>query len=490
MFTLKQKHRANTATQRPLQLYNTLTRTQESFTPLKPGVVRMYNCGPTVYNYAHIGNLRSFVFADVLKRTLQYNGYRVRQVINMTDVGHLSGENAGNADAGEDKMTKALDRDGLAHTLENMQAVGQRYADAFQADLTALGVDVRGTQFPHASAYVEAQIAMIQTLEEKGYTYTTDDGVYFDTSRFPNYGKLGNLDPDAQQAGARINTNDQKRQQTDFALWKRSNTIGWDSPFGCGFPGWHIECSAMIMELLGKRIDIHTGGEDLAGVHHNNEIAQTESVTGKPLANYWLHSAFVSIESQKIAKSVGNTVFLYHLTERGYAPLAYRYWLLTAHYRTPVNFTWDALDAAQTAHRRLLRTFVEDLPASGGTADTQYVQALTAAVHDDLNTPQAIALVWELLKDDQVSSADTRATLLHFDRVLGLGLADARTQLQRESRKLDVADVEGSVQELVRRREAARQDRDFTTADALRDQIQAHGYDVVDTANGPTLQRR
>lgn len=468
----------------PLCLCNTLTGNTDVFTPLRGKEVRMYNCGPTVYDRVHIGNLRSYVFADILKRVLAYNGYTVRQVINMTDVGHLTSD----ADTGEDKMTLALEREGLAATLENMRSIGERYTEAFKADIEELGVDIQNIQFPRASDFIEIQVALITSLVEKGYAYTTSDGVYFDTKRFPEYGKLGEQNIEEDGEHSRIGENAEKRHAADFALWKFNSDIGWESPWGRGFPGWHIECSAMAYELLGKQIDIHTGGMDHIAVHHNNEIAQTESITGKPFARYWLHNAFLTVENQKIAKSVGNTIYLYHLKEHGYSSFAFRYWLLTGHYRSQMNFTWDALNAAQTAHRRLLRHFVDELNETGGMTDQAYEARFHEYINDDLDTPKAVALTWDLIKDESVSPRDKRATLLVFDRVLGLGFSEAKRRLAEESRTISITDTSEEVQALLNRREEARKQNDFETADAIREKIREHGFEVTDTPDGPTLR--
>lgn len=491
MFGRLQRQRSSApAAHPPLYVHNTRTGTREEFTPLRAGEVRMYNCGPTVYDYAHIGNLRSFVFADTLKRVFKHNGYRVRQVINITDVGHLTGENAGDADTGEDKMMQALAREGLTPSIEHMQQVGTKYADAFFADLDALNADTQGTRFPRASEHIEGQIALIQTLTEKGYTYTTSDGIYFDTARFPAYGTLGNIDTDQLRAGARVAENTEKRQPADFALWKFNTAFGWDSPWGQGFPGWHIECSAMVYELLGAHIDVHTGGVDHIATHHNNEIAQSESAFGAPLARFWLHNEFITVEGQKISKSLGNTITLRHIGERGYSPLAFRYWLLSAHYTTPTNFTWDALGAAHTALIRLHRHFVEHLGTRTGTPDASYMQRLTEAVNDDVDTPKALALLWELEKDNTLATPVKRATFCAFDAVLGLGFRYAHTRLTNETTRIAVSDIPDVINEKVAARERAREQKDFERADTLRAEIQEAGFDITDTEDGPALTRR
>jgi len=473
----------------PLYFYNTLTRTKEAFEPVHKDYVRMYNCGPTVYDHAHIGNLRSYVFADLIRRTLLLNGYKVMQVVNITDVGHLTSD----ADEGDDKMTLALKREGKPLTLEAMKEIADTYTTAFLEDLAALNIKAPSA-LPRASEHIAADIALIETLMQKEYAYRTPDGVYFDTARFKGYGKLGGIDRDAQHAGARIAANESKRHPADFALWKHNEKLGWESPWGRGFPGWHIECSAMAMEYLGKELDIHTGGIDHIGTHHNNEIAQSEAATGKPFARFWLHNAHILVEGAKFSKSLGNAIKLHQLKEHGFSPLAYRYWLLTGHYRTPMNFSFTALESAQTALRRLQLYFVEHFSSvRAGNVEPSYDERFLRAVNDDLDTPKALALVWELVKDDGVSAADKRATFLHADRVLGVGLIELaksgskRTQLDVDSQ--DLAKLPEKARALIEEREEARAAKDWPRADALRDELFKHGYAVEDTCDGPRVTR-
>lgn len=390
----------------------------------------MYNCGPTVYGIQHIGNLSMFVFTDILKRTLEYHNFKVKQVINFTDFGHLTSD----ADEGEDKMGRGLKNEGLTFTLENMNLLGRKYSQIFLEDLAKLNINTSEITFPYASEYVIDQIELIKILEEKGFTYNADDGVYFDISKFPGYGKLGGLSESGSQA--RVSQNTQKRNSRDFALWKFNADLGWNSPWGQGFPGWHIECSAMIIKILGEQIDIHTGGIEHIPVHHNNEIAQSEAATGKaPFVKYWLHRAHLQISGEKIAKSEGNVIYLADIIEKGFSPLAFRYFLLLSHYRTPTNFSWKALEAAQNAHNKL-KKFVSDLPAGkaglpagglprpsgGGIVDENYKEKFKVKLENDLNTPQALAVVWGLVKDKNISPENKLATLIDFDKVLGLGL--------------------------------------------------------------------
>ncbi|HWO07244.1 MAG TPA: cysteine--tRNA ligase [Candidatus Paceibacterota bacterium] len=471
----------------PIVFHNSLSGTREPFTPHSPERVTMYNCGPTAYDVAHIGNLRSYVFADTVRRTLLTAGYHVHQVINITDFGHLSSD----GDYGDDKMTKALKREGKELTLKNMRLLAEKYTEIFISDLSRLNVDTAAIQFPRASDYIAAQISIIQMLEEKGFAYRGDDGMYFDTGRFPAYGKLGNINLEGLKEGARVAATSAKRNPTDFLLWKLDAKMGWDSPWGKGFPGWHIECSAMIRETLGWQIDIHTGGIDLMPTHHNNEIAQSESASGKkPFTRYWLHHEFLNIKDEKISKSVGNIINLSTVLERGYHPLSLRYLYLTAHYRSPMNFTWEALDAAQTAFLKL-RKFVDEVAALG-SLPSPYVQRFAAKISDDLDTPGALSVMWNMLGDKDVSRENARAGLIEFDKVLGLNLAQADEHAKDLYRKefgvpVGIHDVPERIQDLLTQREAARMEKRWGDADDLRQKIESAGYAVEDTQDGPRL---
>jgi cysteinyl-tRNA synthetase len=475
----------------PISLYNSLSKQKEVFV-LPPGVreVRMYNCGPTVYDTSHIGNLRSYIFADLVRRALQYNGFRVKQVINITDFGHLSSD----ADAGADKMSTALKRAGLKLTLENMHELAEKYTAQFLADLQLLNIDTSRIQFPRASGHIPGEIALIKTLEEKGYAYRGKNGVYFDTSRFPDYGKLGGINLDGQKEGARVATDTDKHSATDFLLWKSDAKIGWDSPWGKGFPGWHIECSAMINATLGKQIDIHTGGIDLMPTHHNNEIAQSESATGrKPFSRFWLHHEFLNLEEAKISKSAGNMINLSTLLEKGFHPLSYRYFLLGAHYRKSLNFTWEALQAAEQAYLHM--TYLLQKSGTGeGRIVPSYQSRFTERINDDLDTAGGLAILWEAFKDTRISEGDRRATALDIDRVLGLNLAHPSEKVLRDAylqygAKEVVRDAPAHVRELTEQREKARLEKDFTRADELRSKIRDAGFDIIDTPNGPKIIR-
>jgi cysteinyl-tRNA synthetase len=399
-------------------LHNTLTGKKELFKPLKKGLfgkpkVGMYHCGPTVYNYPHIGNLRAYIFADTIKRLFKVSGYSIKQVINITDVGHL----VSNADTGEDKMEKARQRE-----QKSAREIADFYTQVFFENLKDLNIDSTGTKFPKATDYIKEQIKIVETLEKKGFTYKTSDGIYFDTSKFPAYGKLGNINLGGIRDGERIGINDEKKNPTDFALWKSSpanekREQEWSSPWGVGFPGWHIECSAMSQSLLGDTFDIHTGGIDHIPVHHNNEIAQSEGANGKHFVNYWLHSAFINIDGGKMAKSEGNFLTLASVKEKNISPLAYRYFLLGARYSTPMSFTWEALEASATAYKRMNSTVCE-FP-NGGKVNETLVNKAINFISDDLDTPKAVALIWDILKDEKILPQDKKVTILEIDKLLG-----------------------------------------------------------------------
>ncbi len=462
----------------PLRLYNTLSKQVEEFV-LPPGVkqVRMYNCGPTVYGVQHIGNLSMFVFTDVLRRTLEANGFAVKQIINITDVGHLSSD----ADQGEDKMTLGLQREGMELTLENMRALAEKYTATFLADLRSLNIETSRIQFPRASDYIPAQIAMIKTLEEKGYAYAADGGVYFDTSRFPAYGALGGINLEGLKEGARVAATSDKRHSTDFVLWKLDANLGWESPWGKGFPGWHIECSAMIRACLGEKIDIHTGGIEHIPIHHNNEIAQSEVATGKkPLSRFWLHRAHIQIQGGKIAKSEGNVVYLSEIIERGFHLLALRYLFLGAHYRTSSNFSWEALAGAQNALLKLYEYYAGSVP-DGHNDASAYIRRFNERINDDLDTPGGLAVMWEMTRDDTLSAVSKKEAMRKFDAVLGL---DISTYMD----STHVLPLE--VERLAQERKAARESEQWSEADRLREHIESLGYSVKDTEQGIVITPR
>ena len=447
----------------------------------------MYNCGPTVYHYAHIGNLRAYVFADLLRKTLEYNKYKVKQIVNITDVGHLVSDE----DEGEDKMEKGSAREG-----KTAQEIAEFYTASFYSDLAKLNVE-KAFKYTKATEHIQEQIALIQRLEEKGFTYQTSDGLYFDTAKYPDYGKLARLDISGLQEGARVETNEEKINRTDFALWKFSKPEEkrqqeWPSPWGTGFPGWHIECSAMAMKYLGETFDIHTGGIDHIPVHHTNEIAQAECATGKKFVNYWLHSGFVNIEGGKMAKSADNFVRMATLEERGISPLAYRYWLLTAHYRKTINFTWEAVEGAQTALKKLHEAF-NLYGDNHGIPNADYLLKFETFINDDLESAGAIALLWDLTKDDSVSNEGKKASILEFEKVLGLGFGWSKEKLAEFGLKFETvvkeSDIPEDLQKLIDERKTARAEKNWKRSDEIRDLISEAGYKITDSSEGTSISK-
>jgi cysteinyl-tRNA synthetase len=459
----------------PLALYDNYTRSLRRFEPLEPsGPVGLYTCGPTVYDYQHIGNFRTFLFEDVLKRVLRWNGLEVRHVMNITDVGHLTSD----ADTGEDKMEKGARRTG-----KSAWEIAELYTQDFLENLARLNLE-SPTILCRATDHIAEQIAFVADIERNGFAYKTSDGVYFDTSKQPDYGYLARLDLHGLEAGRRVDVGE-KRLPTDFALWKLSpageqRQMEWESPWGKGFPGWHIECSAMAQKYLGDYFDIHCGGEDHIPVHHTNEIAQTEARVGTRLANFWMHGYFLLQNDSKMAKSAGEFLRVQSLLERGYDPLVYRYLCLTAHYRTQMSFTWDAMDAAATALDRM-RNGVHALAADAhAEPDPDAMARFTADLNDDLNVPRALAVAWEVLRGG-LPRAVKRATLLRFDDVLGLSLA-------QWSPREETGPPE--VRELAEARAAARRAKQWADADRLRAELLAAGWEMEDQAHGYRLKRR
>lgn len=467
----------------PLYFFNSATNTKEVFTSLKPGVVTMYSCGPTVYDHIHIGNLRAYLLADLIKRVCLYNGYTVKHVINFTDFGHLTSD----GDEGEDKMMKALKREHKTISLTAMREVAEVYIQSFKQD-TASFRNLPPTTYTPASDYVKEQIRLVQTLVEKGYAYETSDGVYFDISKFPAYGMLGNIDLTQIQSGARVGINAEKRNPADFALWKKG-LLGWDSAWGKGFPGWHIECTAMIFSTLGKQIDIHTGGEDLKYTHHNGEIAQAEAITGKKYVGYWLHNAHLRINDTKIAKSIGNGIRLSGLMDEGFSPVIYRYWLLTGHYRAQMNFTFEALTGAKQALFKLKRFILEESKHTNGTVNEEYREKFHIALNDDLDTPRAIALIWEIMKNATLSPADKIATIKEMDSVLDIGLNDERDAVVRELGIVAEENLPPEIQELLEKRNIARATHNWDESDHIREILNFKGYTVEDTPHGQKISK-
>lgn len=454
-----------------LKLFNTLTKEKEIFIPINNNKIGMYSCGPTVNNYAHIGNLRSYVFADILQKTLEYANYKVDRVMNITDIGILSSD----ADTGEDKMTMALIREGKELNLKNMRELAEFYTEKFKEDLIKLNIKIP-KQIYYASDYVKEDVELVQKLIEKGYGYKTNDGIYFDTNKMPDYGILTGGKKLRDKEHSRISENTEKRNPEDFALWKFNQVIGFKAPFGMGFPGWHIECSAIAMKFLGEQFDIHTGGIDLIPTHHTNEIAQSESTTAKkPFVKFWLHSEHVDMGNEKMAKSSGNFVRLATLTEKGINPITYRFWLLMASYHTKMNFNWEALEGAETALKRLYGLYL-DLGNEQGKINLEYQEKFKKFINDDLDTPRVIALLWDVIKDPDLNNADKKATILDFDKVLSLGFADLKEKTTVE--------IPLQIQNLVKEREEARKNKNFSRSDEIRNEINSLGFEIKDLPNG------
>ncbi len=452
-----------------LKLYNTLSRRLEDFSPLNKTEVGLYTCGPTVYNFVHIGNLRTYLFEDILRRVLQYDGYQVKQVMNITDVGHLTDD----ADNGEDKMEKGALREG-----KSAWEIATFYTEAFFQDIKALNI-LSANIICKATDHIPEQIAQVQALTDKGLTYETSDGIYFDTTKLADYGKLAQLDKQTLQAGARVPIGEKKNPH-DFALWKftpagESRQMEWSAFGKMGFPGWHIECSAMSMKYLGEQFDIHCGGIDHIPVHHTNEIAQAEGITGKiPWVKYWLHGEFLQIGSEKMSKSGDNFITLQTVTEHGNSPLAYRYFLLQAHYRKQLQFSWEALIAAETGLNNLKKE-IQKLDLTGpddAKAEAEFKQA----INEDLNTAESLALIWTYSKNKSIG----QELITKFDQVLGLDLLLPVTE-----KKLTVTPA---AQALLEERALARDQKDWAEADRLRIELTKLGYTVEDSSEGQNLK--
>ena len=470
-----------------ITFYNTLGRKKQEFVPQKKNLVKLYTCGPTVYDFAHIGNLRTYIFEDLLIRTLLINGCKVKHVINITDIGHLVSD----ADEGEDKMIKALKREGLPATPQAMQELADKYTRAFKRDIAALNIFsfVSNPKYSiiwaKATDYIKKQINLIKKLEKRGYAYETKDGVYFDTSKLKDYGKLTNQKLEDLKEGARVEKNPNKRNPTDFALWlknigkQKTHVMIWKSPWGTGFPGWHIECSAMAMKHLGKTIDIHTGGIDHIAVHHTNEIAQSEAATGKPFSKFWMHGVFLVIDNKKMAKSAGSFITLETLKEKGFTPMDYRYLCLGAHYRTPLNFSWQALGSAKNARLNLIEQLGQ-IPKEGKVIEEEKIKFMKF-INDDLNVPLILARVWQLLKSKKYKKENILKTIFAADDIFGLDLRLAWQQAKNVS-------IPEDVEKLVKSREKARKYKDWKRADNFRDQIKKQGFLVEDSPQGPKIK--
>ncbi len=455
-----------------LHLYNTLTRKKERFKPINPPQVGLYSCGPTVYNYAHLGNLRSYIFSDILKRVLLFNDFKVKQVMNITDVGHLTSD----ADTGMDKMLKAALRE-----KKSVWTIAEFYTDAFRRDIRKLNI-LPPDIWCRATDHIAEQIEMIKTLEKKGFTYTAGGNVYFDTSKLKDYGKLALLKLD-EESKARVEKDPNKKNKHDFVLWFTKSKfteqeMKWKSPWGIsGYPGWHLECSAMSSKYLGKQFDIHTGGIDHIPVHHTNEIAQSEAAFGKkPWVKYWLHNEFLILEKEKMAKSGDNFITLSKLEEKGFEPLDFRYFCLGTHYRKPLMFSDEGLKGAKIARKKLVE-HIMGIKSAKSKAPTEYLKKFTSAVNDDLNTPKALAVMWEVLKSE-LSHKDKYALVLKFDEVFGLGLGSIKKEK-----------IPRTVRELAEEREKARQAKDWAKADRLREEIKKLGYQIDDTIQGLVIKK-
>lgn len=466
-----------------IRLNDTRRRAVVAFEPLEPGRVGIYTCGPTVYAPQTIGNMRSQFTPDLLRRVLLAAGYEVAFVTNITDVGHLVSD----ADEGDDKMERAA-----AATGTSAAEIAARYTEQWANDRRRIGC-LEPDVMPKAADHIAEQVTMVQTLEEQGHTYVIADGVYFDTSTFPRYAEFAGLRLDDLEATGRAETIEDKRQPADFALWKLTppgvvREQEWDSPWGRGFPGWHIECSAMATKYLGERFDIHTGGTDHVRVHHSNEVAQSECALGvHPWVSIWVHTEFLDLQGRKISKSKGDVLVVDTLVERGIEPLVLRYFFLQAHYRQNQAFTWEALEQAATAHRRLVGHAVAARDA-GGEADPAVVEPhlrrFWAALADDLNAPRALAAVWDAVRSPDLTPADCWAVLADADRALGFALAEA------EAPDADASGSDPRIDALVAERAASRAARDFATSDRIRDDLAAEGVEVVDTPDGTTWRRR
>lgn len=456
----------------PIYLTNTMGRRIEQLETAEPDRVRLYTCGPTVYSYAHIGNFRAFIVADTLRRMLEYNGYTVDQVRNITDVGHLTDDDVG---SGEDKVEGAARR-----ANRTPRDIADYYTAAYVSDAARLNIEPP-TWSPRATEFVPSMISLIERLITTGMAYEADGSVYFDVSAFPSYGKLSGNTVEGLIAGARVEVEEGKRSPADFALWKAAGPeklMRWDSPWGPGVPGWHLECSAMAMDLLGEQIDIHTGGVDHIFPHHEDEIAQSEGASGKPFARYWLHNEFLQFAEEKMSKSLGNIYTISDVVERGFHPLAFRYFAFQAHYRSPLTFTWTALEAAQTALCRVWEAAAElwqsAEPAEPGPDAGRFRDRFQQSINRDLDLPGAVAILHEVL-GSQLPAGEKLSLLSDFDRVLALDLlltAERLSATRREERAL------------LAQREAARRDKDWTRADALRSQLTEGGLEVKDTPQG------
>ena len=455
-----------------MNLYNTLTRKKEQFAPITPGKATMYCCGPTVYSYSHIGNMRTYLFMDWLRRSLRFLDIEPYTVMNITDVGHLESD----ADEGEDKMELSS-----RQKQKSPYEVADEITAVFFTDLDSLNIS-RPELIPKETDHIAEMIQFVETLVDKGYGYEISDGIYFDIAKYPDYGKLSRLNLEEQQSGARVEVNDEKRHPADFALWKKAppeHIMQWPSPWGMGFPGWHIECSAMSRKYLGDTFDIHTGGIDHIPVHHENEIAQSEALLGHPAVNIWLHGEFLQINSGKMSKSLNNNYLIKDLTDNGFSPIHYRYFCANAHYRSKLNFTWDGIASAKISYNRLIN-IVQSHKSGADTVDTkEYLNEFIEAINDDLNIPKALGVLWNLVRLPK-TSRDIYDLALRFDEVMGLML-DTEPEVEA---------LTNEVEDMIRRRQEARIKKDFAEADRIRNHLSARGIVLEDTAEGVKWKRQ
>ena len=458
-----------------MKIYNTLTRQKEEFKPNKEGEVRMYSCGPTVYNYAHIGNLRAYLFMDNLRRVLKYNGYKLKHVMNITDVGHLVSD----ADEGEDKMMKAARRE-----KKDPYEIAEFYMNAFFNDLKELNVD-KPEIIARATEHIKIMEEYVKKIIENGYTYHTDDTIYFDTSKLDKYGVLSNRKVEEQKAGARVEFDSGKKNISDFALWIKApenHIMKWDSFFGKCYPGWHLECSAMGYEYLGDNFDIHTGGIDHIPIHHENEIAQSKGFSGKIPANYWMHVNFMLMDGEKMSKSLGNVYTLSDLKEKGYEPLDFKMLMFTSTYRNQINFTWESLDSSKIALQRLREGYLKEIDGTDDVSKEEikeYEKRFLEAINDDLNMPIAMSVVWDVIKNPKKSRA-FRDLLLKFDEVLGLDLKNYKKQNDK---------LPEEILDLVSKRDEARNSKNWSESDKIRNLLVEKGYRVQDTKEGTVVKK-
>lgn len=455
-----------------LKLWNAKTKQLQTFTSIAPEQVGLYSCGPTVYNPPTIGNLRSYIFSDILRRTLEFFHYRVKQVMNITDVGHLVGD----GDEGEDKVEREAKAKG-----KTAWDIAKENEALFKKNLEELNVEMPQLM-PRATDHIDEQIELIERLEKNGYTYKTSDGIYFDTSKFADYGKFSGQKLEEKREGARVESNPEKRNPSDFALWKFSpkdekRHMEWMSPWGKGFPGWHVECSAMSAKYLGQPFDIHTGGVDHIPVHHENEVAQSVAAYDKPLANFWLHNDFLLVDGRRMGKSEGNAYTLQDVKDKGFSPLAFRYYCLGTHYRSKMNFTWEGLESASQALTKLRAAARSLGDARAELREGEFQEHFDAAVADDLNTPQALGVMWDMLKSD-LTDEQKASLLTYMDYVFGLGLTEIIGK---------TIPVPEDVQKLAEERAEAREKKDWKRSDELREELSAKGWMIEDRDGGFSL---